>query len=173
MPSRSQLLTSAQQFCEAFSQKDDITSLISHFSTTHQVTVIEYGDPSLAPFLGRPFTGIDGVQKYFEIISSLVSYENMTFSEFVVDSDTRKVALKGKARFTWLSTGESWDETFAYMLDFDEENRIAEYQIWADSGAAYLARKGELTVARAAVSVENVSEVCTQGTRNLGVLISK
>jgi hypothetical protein len=142
--SRKELLVSARQFCEAFSRKEDITTLLSHFSATHQTSVIEHGEPSLAPFLGRTFSGVSGVQKYFETISSLLSYENMMFSEFVVDAEARKVALKGKALFTWTSTGESWNETFAYMLDFDEEGKVAEYQIWADSGAAYLAKIGKL-----------------------------
>jgi hypothetical protein len=44
-------------------------------------------------FLGKPFTGgLSEVQKYFESINSLLSHENMTFSEFIVDADARKVA---------------------------------------------------------------------------------
>ncbi|KAF8076052.1 hypothetical protein FPV67DRAFT_1617573 [Lyophyllum atratum] len=147
-PSRSELLSSAQQFCEDFANKKDITTLISHFSTTHQATAIEHGEPALAPFLGRPFVGLAEVQKYFETVASLLLYENMRFSEFVVDPVTRKVAMKGQARFTWMSTKESWDETFAYILDFDGENKVAEYQVWADSGAAYLASKGKLNEIR-------------------------
>jgi hypothetical protein len=141
---RKQLLASAQRFCEAFQHKEDISTLLLHFSTTHQASVIEHGDCHLAPFLGKSFTGLSEVQKYFEAISSLLSYENMAFSEFVVDTEACRVALKGKARFTWLSTGGSWDETFAYMLDFDEVGKVTDYQIWADSGSAYLARIGKL-----------------------------
>jgi hypothetical protein len=148
---RKQLLTSAQQFCGAFSQKEDISTLLLYFSATHQVSVIEHGERSLAPFLGKPFTGLSEVKKYFEAISSLLSYENMAFSEFVVDTDAYKVVLKGKAKFTWLSTKESWDETFVYMLDFDEEGKVTDYQIWADSGAAYLARIGKLDEIRKTV----------------------
>ncbi|KAF5388000.1 hypothetical protein D9615_000093 [Tricholomella constricta] len=147
-PSRKELLTSAQLFCEDFANKEDITTLISHFSTTHQVTAIEHGEAFLAPFLGRVFTGLAEVQKYFETIASLLSYENMRFSEFVVDPEARKAAMKGRAQFTWLSTGESWDETFTYMLDFDEGNKVIRYQVWADSGAAYLASRGKLDETR-------------------------
>lgn len=142
--SRGELLSAAQQFCEDFSNKKDITTLISHFSATHQVTAIEHGEPVLAPFLGRPFVGLAGVQKYFETVASLLSYENMRFSDFVVDPEAHKVAMKGRARFTWMSTKESWDETFSYILDFDEEHKVVVYQVWADSGAAYLASKGKL-----------------------------
>ncbi len=30
------------------------------------------------------------------------------------------------------------------MLDFDDEAKVTDYQVWADSGAAFLARKGQL-----------------------------
>ena len=40
--------------------------------------------------------------------------------------------------------GQSWDEEFAYILDFDQSAKVTDYQVWADSGAAYLARRGEL-----------------------------
>ncbi len=55
-----------------------------------------------------------------------------------------KVAVRGRARFTWTETGLSWDETFAYLLRFDARAKLARYEVWADSGAAYLARRGEL-----------------------------
>lgn len=147
-PSREILVAAAQSFCDAFSQKQDIPILLSYFSTTHQVFAIEHGESRLAPFLGRKFTELSGVQEYFEIIGSLLSYEKVAFSEFVVDTDRNCVALKGKGRFTWLSTENSWDEIFAYMLSFDDELKVVEYQVWADSGAAYLARLGQLDKVR-------------------------
>ena len=54
------------------------------------------------------------------------------------------MSVKGRAKFTWIETGQIWDETFTYSLDFDDESRITDYQVWADSGAAYLARLGKL-----------------------------
>ena len=139
--SRNQLLIAAQEFTTAFAEKKDVEILLSHFS--QNPTVLEHGEPSLAPFLGRPFTGLDGVRRYFETVMTTLSYDDMAFSEFVVDPETRKVALKGTARFTWLSTDESWDETFAYILDFDQENKVVRYQIWGDTGAVHLANKGK------------------------------
>ncbi|KAI1427036.1 transcription elongation factor S-II [Xylaria sp. FL1777] len=55
-----------------------------------------------------------------------------------------KVVVRGMARFTWTETGHSWDETFVYVLRFDARAKLTRYEIWADSGAAYLARRGEL-----------------------------
>ncbi|KAF9076581.1 hypothetical protein BDP27DRAFT_1313574 [Rhodocollybia butyracea] len=144
MHSRSHYLSSATAFCDSFAQTKDLDTILSHFSTTHKISAIEHGERALGQFLGRSFDGLDGVRSYFEIMATLVSYEDMKFSEFVVDAEARKVACKGKAKFTWIETGESWDETFAYMLDFDDEGKVTDYQVWADSGAAYLARKGEL-----------------------------
>ncbi|KIK65654.1 hypothetical protein GYMLUDRAFT_70745 [Collybiopsis luxurians FD-317 M1] len=139
MLSRAQLLASATSFCDAFAQKKNLETILSHFSVTHQVSAVEHGERVLGPFLGRAFRGLDGVRSYFEIIAGLLSYEGMEFSEFAVDVETRRVTCKGKAEFTWNSTGESWNETFAYMLDLDDEGKITDYQVWADTGAAYLA----------------------------------
>jgi hypothetical protein len=118
----------------------DVHAYISAAKTTHQVSVIEHGNllwRRLRKTLHRS-------QKYFDVIQSLLSYGSMEFSHFVIDTDASTVALKGKAKFTWLSTKESWNETFAYILDFDEKGKVNHYQIWADSGAAYLARIGKL-----------------------------
>ena len=144
MAPRDELLRSAQAFCNAFSEKQDVEILLAYFSTTHQVSAIEHGLPVLAPFLGKRFTGISGIRQYFELIGSLLSYNNISFSEYLVDSETMKVSVKGVATFTWLNTGQSWDEVFTYTLDFDDELKLVQYQVWADSGAAFLAAQGKL-----------------------------
>jgi hypothetical protein len=143
-PSREKLGQSAHSFCDAFAEKKKLDAILSLFSTTHEVSVIEHGLSILAPFLGRPFIGISGVRQYFELIGSLLSYKDISFSQYVVDPESMKVSVKGKGTFTWLSTKQSWDETFTYTLDFDEELKVTQYQIWADSGAAYLASNGKL-----------------------------
>ncbi|TFK29242.1 hypothetical protein FA15DRAFT_684751 [Coprinopsis marcescibilis] len=141
---REVLESAAQKFCSAFAEKKDIETIMSFFSTKHPISAVEYGDPVLAQFVGRPFEGNEGVKKYFGLLASTITYEGMHFSEYVVDTETRKVALKGKGHFIWSDTCESWNETFAYVLDFDEDLQLVRYQVWADSGAAYLARKGRL-----------------------------
>ncbi|KAJ3760997.1 hypothetical protein EV360DRAFT_93265 [Lentinula raphanica] len=148
MWSRSQLLALATAFCDAFAQHKDVGTILSYFSTTEQVSATEHGERALAPFLGQSFKGLDGVRSYFGTIATLLSYEKMEFSEFTVDAEAGKVACKGNATFIWTETRQSWDETFAYMLDFDDEGKIQRYQVWADSGAAYLARKGQLDEVR-------------------------
>ncbi|KAG2013362.1 hypothetical protein CC2G_010283 [Coprinopsis cinerea AmutBmut pab1-1] len=141
---RQKLHCAAQTFCNAFATKKDITTILSLFSTTQEISATEHGEPALAPFLGRRFEGVEGIKQYFKMIGSLLTYESVSFSEYVVDPETRKVALKGRGKFKWVETGESWDEIFSYVLDFDEDLKVVQYQVWADTGAAYLARTGEL-----------------------------
>lgn len=143
-PTRKDLLESAQQFCNAFANKEDLKIVLSLFSNTHEISAIEYGDPILVPFLGTRFIGIAEIQRYFDSIGSFLSYEDIEFTEYVVDPEAMKVTVKGRGRFTWLSTDQSWNEVFTYTLDFDDELKIVQYQVWADTGAAYLARTGEL-----------------------------
>jgi hypothetical protein len=141
---RQALLSAAQSFCDAFSQKKAPDEIFSHFTTSNDVLIEEHGLSHLAPFLGRQFHGQSGVKDYFECLSDHLSYENMRFSNFIVDSQSSQVSAKGHATFTWTKTGQSWDEIFAYQLEFDDKNKVKTYEIWADTGAAYLASKGQL-----------------------------
>lgn len=116
--------------------------------------VHEHGLPVLAPFLGRTFTGTDGVGRYFELIADLLSFEKMSFDgedEWIVDTVSMAVSLRGRARFTWKETGEGWNETFCYRIGLAEDQgkgggglKVQEYRVWADTGAAYLARTHQL-----------------------------
>lgn len=96
-------------------------------------------------------------QAFYRVADPPVSPMCTSFSRFfagtmhaggwVVDPAARKVACKGTARFKWtegIGEGQWWDEQFAYILDFDDEGKVTDYQVWADSGAAYLARLGQL-----------------------------
>ncbi|PIL25113.1 hypothetical protein GSI_13002 [Ganoderma sinense ZZ0214-1] len=149
-PTREQLLRSAQALCSAFASKSDNDTLLSHFSSTHQISAIEHGLPLLAPFLGRSFSGRAGansVPAYFDLLRQYLTYQDMSFGTWVVDAEAQRVSVKGRAQFTWIEgegNGQSWDEAFAYILDFDHDAKITDYQVWADSGAAYLARHGQL-----------------------------
>ncbi|KAI0396890.1 transcription elongation factor S-II [Xylariaceae sp. FL0594] len=132
-----------------------------------EILIHEHGLPQLAPFLGRDFRGLEGARRYFSALGKYLSYEDMRFVEFVVDAEAEsddptkgqkgkeqeggrrkgrggKVAVRGKATFTWTETKQSWDETFLYVLRFDSRCKLTRYEVWADSGAAYLARRGEL-----------------------------
>lgn len=133
------LKSAATTLCADFAAKENTANLLSHFSTDESAVAIEHGLPCLAPFLGREFKGTSGVRQYFELLSDQLSFRDMEFGEYVVDTQQLKVSVKGKARFIWIFTGEAWDETFTYMLDFvkegDDALKIRRYQVWADTGA--------------------------------------
>ncbi len=143
---RSGLLASATAFCNAFASLTPPPQILSqHFTSNHpSILVREHGLPQLAPFLGRTFRGADGLAQYLSIVSEHLTFENMRFSEYIVDAEARMVSVRGEARFTWTSTGQSWDEVFTYRLRFDDEIKVERYEVWADSGAAWLASQGRL-----------------------------
>ncbi|KAH8113523.1 hypothetical protein DFH11DRAFT_305569 [Phellopilus nigrolimitatus] len=139
------LLTAARSFCDAFACQKPFGDILDHFSSSDNIVCVEHGLQQLAPFLGRPFAGLDGAKEYFTVIADLLSYEEMRFSHFVVDTENLKVSVRGHAVFTWKSTGNSWPEVFTYMLEFDDQLKVKVYEVWADTGAAYLASRGELS----------------------------
>ncbi|KAI5797880.1 hypothetical protein DFH27DRAFT_92901 [Peziza echinospora] len=151
MPKRL-LLEAAKSLCDAFAQGKPVEELLAHF-TEFEPVAIEHGHPSLAPFLGREFIGRKKVQKYFELVASLVSFENMQFGDLYVDDDNYRVTVTGTAKWTYKETGKSWEETFIYALDYVEgiadakggeiEIKLQRYAVWADTGALYLASRGE------------------------------
>ncbi|KXX75256.1 hypothetical protein MMYC01_207083 [Madurella mycetomatis] len=142
---RASLLASATSFCNAFASGATPSEILKHFTTeTSRIFAHEHGLARLAPFLGRTFRGADGLKQYLSIISECLTYDNMRFGDYIVDAEARKVSVRGEARFTWASTGQSWDEVFTYILGFDDESRVESYEVWADSGAAWLASHGRL-----------------------------
>ncbi|KAJ4414947.1 hypothetical protein N0V85_002921 [Neurospora sp. IMI 360204] len=141
------LLTASESFCSAFAFQTPPSEILSkHFTAkSDDIIVLEHGLPRLAPFLGREYKGKDGFLEYFKTIGEQLSYKDMRFSNYIVDAEVRKVSVRGEAVFTNNKTGQSWDEVFAYVLEFDEEARVKKYEVWADSGAAYLASQGQLS----------------------------
>ncbi|KAJ5210886.1 hypothetical protein N7491_010701 [Penicillium cf. griseofulvum] len=154
MTTRSDLLKPIHRLIEALTNPNpNPNQLLSTFTTFPNPLVYEHGLPQLAPFLGRPFIGQDGVATYFELIGSLLSIKNMVFEpeeSWVVDESCMAVSLRGTAIFGWKDTRQAWDETFVYRIKLavdgsgEEGLAICEYHVWADTGAAYLARLGRL-----------------------------
>ncbi|KAL2842376.1 hypothetical protein BJY01DRAFT_249146 [Aspergillus pseudoustus] len=156
MYSRNDLIFPTQALCKAFSTAADLPTLLSTFTTSPPPQAHEHGLQSLAPFLGRQFTGRDGITNYFNNLNDLLGIESMSFDdekEWIVDVESMAVALRGRATFVAKETGEKWDERFAYRISLAEEKdedeaegrlKVRVYEVWADTGAVYLARKGEL-----------------------------
>ncbi|KAK4650432.1 hypothetical protein QC762_707350 [Podospora pseudocomata] len=143
-PSKASLLSATTSFCHSLSAQSPPSTILSHFSSSPDTLIYEHGLPQLAPFLGREFKGPSGLKEYFHLLSKHLAYKDMHFSNYFADPEALKVSVRGEATFTWLSTNQSWDEVFTYVLEFDNDNKLTKYEIWADSGAAYLASQGLL-----------------------------
>ncbi|KZV70634.1 hypothetical protein PENSPDRAFT_438326 [Peniophora sp. CONT] len=146
-PSRDDLLRPAKALCEAFASASPPDQILTHLSSNP--TAIEHGEPSLLPGLrlGTPYTGLNGVKSYFSAIAELFSFETMRFEDWTVDTEVKVATVRGRAVFTWKSTGQSWDENFMYrlaMVDEDEGWKVGTYEVWADTGAAVRAMEGKL-----------------------------
>ncbi|GLA11019.1 hypothetical protein AnigIFM62618_003306 [Aspergillus niger] len=136
-----------------------LSTILAQFTSSPSTPPLihEAGLPQLAPFLGRDFTGQDGVKRYFETMGSALRYEGMRFEDerdWVIDEEKGCVCVRGWARFISKRTEMGWDEGFVYRLaiaqdggeeeDSDGEWKVQEYRVWADTGAAYLAISGKL-----------------------------
>ncbi|KAI9045653.1 uncharacterized protein KD926_008070 [Aspergillus affinis] len=162
--SRSAVLTRTHALLNAFSNPStSLQTLLSNF-TSSDPWALEHGLPLLAPFLGRKYTGLEGLKTYFTLLAETLEIEWMRFEEeggWVVDLDgeqgdgkgkgesERKVSLRGEAQFRWKSTNQAWEEGFAYRIGLVDEDggddvKVKSYEVWADTGAAYLARMGKL-----------------------------
>ncbi|KAE8349400.1 hypothetical protein BDV28DRAFT_61602 [Aspergillus coremiiformis] len=150
MSHRQNLITRVRTLCTDFSTSSPLPTLLSNFTTNPPATALEHGLPHLAPFLGRAFKGSDGLTTYFGLLSDLLTIENMVFEPeetWVVDERAMAVSLRGEGRFTWNATGQTWEETFVYRIGLAEDAgvvKVVVYEVWADTGAAYLARRGLL-----------------------------
>jgi hypothetical protein len=135
---RAALLFAAKSLCLDFSSASPTSILLSHFSSSTRPSAREHGHPSLAPFLGRSFTSRAGVEEYFNMLQQYLTFQDMNFSDYVIDEVDMVVCVRGEARFTWKETGKWWDEMFAYRLGFAEEDgewKVSQYEVWADSGS--------------------------------------
>ncbi|KAL4805630.1 hypothetical protein BDV18DRAFT_161278 [Aspergillus unguis] len=154
---RTTLTKATTSLLDAFSSASDPQTLLSTFTTNPPPKAHEHGLQQLAPFLGRTFTGRSEVEKYFGLLSEHLKIEGMRFDdekEWAVDVETGVVWLRGYARFVSTKTGQGWDETFAYRIGLVEDQsqdqdaarqvKVRSYEVWADTGAAYLAARGEL-----------------------------
>lgn len=144
---RDELLRSTRMLCHAFANPNGtMDQIVECFSSSRpeDIRLFEHGLPDLAPFLGRSFRGVKGIKDYFAVVSEYLSHQNMSFSDYIVDEELKVVSVRGNAKFTWKTTGNCWSEVFLYRIQLDEEGKILIYEVWADSGAAYLAARGAL-----------------------------
>ncbi|PLB38284.1 uncharacterized protein BDW47DRAFT_125434 [Aspergillus candidus] len=140
-PTRASLIAPVRTLCTAFSSASSPETLASSFTRTPAPLAHEHGLPALAPFLGRDFTGAEGIKRYFALVAGELAIERMDFddeSDWVVDGVAMAVALRGRAR---VGVAFEQEDTGGVTKG---ELKVREYRVWADTGAAYLARVGRL-----------------------------
>ena len=160
MPSQHETLSDrTQSFCRALldpAENPPEKILEEHFST-RWMQITEHG-PAWAtkslPFLGRPFSGRDQCIEYFTLLTDTLECQFdgtslMNKDAYIIDTSTDTeqsgggVSLVGTATFQAKKTGKEWKEKFIYRLSFDDEGRIAHWEIWADPLSAWFAVKGD------------------------------
>lgn len=139
------LRSTTHTFCHALISPPPPTDLLSkYFSGSPQIT--EHGPEwsrSRLPFLAKTFSGKDGCEEYFKILSEVLemSLPEDAFPDeggFIVDAESGMVSVVGKGRFTSKKTGKGWKEKFIYRFsDFDHEGRIGHWEVWADPLSAW------------------------------------
>ncbi|KAL3475066.1 hypothetical protein BJX99DRAFT_167960 [Aspergillus californicus] len=152
---RETLTTATKSLCTAFSTSAQLETVLETFTHNPAPQIHEHGLQCLAPFLGRTFTGRDGARDYFTRLNECLGIKEMVFDdekEWVVDERCMAVNLRGRAKFSAKGSGEEWEEVFAYRISLAEqadgrskgEVKVQGYEVWADTGAAYLAMRGML-----------------------------
>jgi hypothetical protein len=118
--------------------------LSKYFTASPKIT--EHGPAwsrSRLPFLAKTFSGKDGCEEYFKVMSNILemALSKDAFPDpegFIVDAAVGMVSVVGKGKFTSKKTGKGWDEQFIYRFSgFDDEGRIGHWEVWADPLSAW------------------------------------
>jgi hypothetical protein len=157
------LRSTASSFCQALLDPPPPADLIRKYFATNSPSITEHGPEwarSRLPFLAKTFTGLEGCEEYFSVLSQTLTMQmsDETFPDsagYLVDvaatveesqggeSGTQPrgaVSVVGKATFASIKTGKQWDEQFIYRFSgFDEAGRIGHWEIWADPLSAWVA----------------------------------
>ncbi|UPX11496.1 uncharacterized protein EKO05_0002101 [Ascochyta rabiei] len=135
----------ASAFCAALISPPPPSELLSqYFSSEPKIT--EHGPEwsrSRLPFLAKTFTGKDGCEEYFKLMTETLemALDKDAFpnaKDFIVDANAGMVSVVGKGHFSSKKTGKGWDEQFIYRFSgFDEKGKMGHWEIWADPLSAW------------------------------------
>ncbi|KAL4873539.1 hypothetical protein BDV12DRAFT_80300 [Aspergillus spectabilis] len=154
---RTPLINATSALTTAFASRAPLGTLVSQFTVLPAAQAREHGHPKLGTFMGHTFIGHKGVGEYFNLVEKQMRLREIIFddeSDWVVDTEKSVVCLRGKARWQDKLSEEEWDEIFAYRVALAEEEseqskekgelKVRFYEVWADTGAAFLANGGSL-----------------------------
>jgi hypothetical protein len=114
------LLSAAESLFEDIAQQKPSSVILSHFSTTQNVTLQHDYVYSAAPC---QFVGLHAVRSYFDLLSLHWERDNMHHT-CDVRADKQQVVVKASVQWTWRVSRKSWREDFTCTLDFDEMLKV-------------------------------------------------
>ncbi|GAA6042176.1 hypothetical protein JCM8097_004999 [Rhodosporidiobolus ruineniae] len=149
-------LVSFRDVINSGASPDDFASFFAPSSASDSPPCcIEHGPTGHAglPFLGRPFTGQDGIRDYYKLITSVLAGKGSRFDEKDLlvrldgeaDGAEKATAVwTGEARWSVQKTGKEWDEAVVWKFKLRKEGEewmLEKWEVWADTLSAYLASK--------------------------------
>lgn len=72
------------------------------------------------------------------MLQQYLTFQDMRFSDYMIDEVEKVVCVRGEAKFTWRETAKAWGEVFTYRLQYIEQEgqwKVIRYEVWADSGS--------------------------------------
>lgn len=138
MPSISSPLTASQlsracKFFNALASNASSPVLLSHFSTSQEVTVQHY--PAACPNpRSSLLRGPNAIRSYFDLLATHWTRSNLVQHSIVSDPDARTVVTNASVTWKWRKSGHQWTEDFLCTLTFDDALQIVSLTVRTDSG---------------------------------------
>lgn len=127
------LISATNAFFLALASNTCSLTLLTHFSTTHPVTIQHA--PALCPHPQTSrLSGLNAVRSYFDLLAT-----NWTRSKMAIrtnpraDAKARRVVVGASVTWMWRRSGREWDEDFTCTLEFDENYKISSFVVKTDS----------------------------------------
>jgi len=120
------LRSAAESLFADIAEQKTPQSLLSHFSTTQNVTIQHNYVHSMTPHL---FVGLHAVRSYFDLLALHWTRDDMQIYECTEDADKQQVVVKAGVRWTWRRSKKSWREEFTCTLDFDEWLKVSRFVV--------------------------------------------
>ena len=128
-PTGPQLLAATHAFLADIAAETSSVCLLSHFSTTQQVSFNhspeENGTNSL--------TGLNAVRSYFDLLATHWTRHDVKEHHIAVYPEFQRVILKASVRWVWKASGRGWREEFTCTIDYDDHVKVKRLAVRTDS----------------------------------------
>ncbi|KAH6912967.1 hypothetical protein BKA70DRAFT_1265645 [Coprinopsis sp. MPI-PUGE-AT-0042] len=129
-----QLMSATDAFLNALAANTAPLGLLTHFSTTHPVT-LQHAPAQCPNAQSARFTGLNAVRSYFDLLTT-----NWTRTAVRVRSrpqlfgERRRAVIDASVTWVWRQSGRRWTEDFTCTLDFDDALKIVSFLVATESG---------------------------------------